>query len=581
MARLIPPKLSDAPRSEHHVHGLLASLPEPWVVIADVPMGLFGRPRPGMTQLDFLLIHRQHGLCVLEVKGGRVEVREGIWYTTPLGGPQAGRENEMRRSPFEQAATQRYELQRFLWRHIRVPDESMAHAVALPDCVVEAALGPNAPRGIILDRRDLESIEDSVLRAMKTWKTRADLTDEDVETIIGLLKPSNDLTVVLAAEVALTEAGLQRETRRQVQFTDSQVRVYQELLRHERVAVIGEAGTGKTVMAVERAQRLADTGLRTLLLCHRAAVAAFMRTAIGGQMRRVLDLREPSALTVIPYGEFLQLLAEESGRKRPGQVPSPEWVFAAADAIGVQFDALIVDEAQEFTMVQLEALLFLLSDPDESPVYLFADPFQHSATLTTTRPEDRREQRGRLNWRPPENLPIVALVDNVRNSRPIAEAVGQFLVEQRSVSRVQGPPPEVVICPRGEVIERGVERVCGLLNEGFHANQMLVVAVGIDKKVVMRVAKRASLDVLDVSAVARFPLPPADLRVAVGEPDDVQGLEAEVVVVLLRAGQLTVGDARDIYVAASRARSHLVLVGARSLAELQASARTALLNFDG
>lgn len=578
MARIIPLQPSSAaPSSERGVHAALAGLPDPWVVLADISIGLFGRPRPGMAQLDFLLIHPQRGLCVLEVKGGAIEVREGTWYTTPRGGPRAGQQIPLSRSPFVQAADQRYEMQRFLWKRLNVPDEAMAHAVALPDCIVDTGLGPDAPRSLIVDRRDVQSMEAAALRALTTWKTRLSLSESEVERLIELLKPSAELTVVLAAEVALTEEGLQRETRRQVHFTDSQFEAYEVMLRQQRVVVIGEAGTGKTVLAVERAKRLSQTGVRTLLLCHRGAVAAFMRTTIGSGARRRLDLSALDDLTVAPFGELLSVLAEDSGRKPPSTkvAISPDWLLGAAEDVGLQFDALVVDEAQEFTPDQLDALLLLLSDPDESPVYLFADPFQHSARFSGD--QNYRSGRGSYNWRPPGDMPLVTLIDNVRNSEPISLAVGHFLAEQRSIARVTGPDPEVITCPNNEVIELGIQRVKKLLRaEGFGANQTLLVAVGLDKGAVTAAASKASLDVVDVNGLMRFPLPPADMRVAVGTPDDVQGLEAEVVIVLRSGNHMTVADVRDLYVAASRARSHLVIVGTIPLIELQATARAAL-----
>jgi hypothetical protein len=83
-------------------------------------------------------------------------------------------------------------------------------------------------------------------------------------------------------------------------------------------------------------------------------------------------------------------------------------------------------------------------------------------------------------------------------------------------------------------------------------------------------------DPVDISGVWRFPLPPTDLRVAIGSPDDVQGLEAEVVIVLYGGPELTAGVVRDLYVAASRARSHLILVSRRPLEQLYLAARAAL-----
>ena len=112
---LIPPQLpKGAEHSERMVHRALGDLPDPWVVIWDIPFGLFGRPRPGMAQVDFLLVHPDKGLCVIEVKGGSIEVREGTWYQTS----HQGKRTQLRKSPFDQAKSQMYELQDFLWKHL-------------------------------------------------------------------------------------------------------------------------------------------------------------------------------------------------------------------------------------------------------------------------------------------------------------------------------------------------------------------------------------------------------------------------------------------------------------------------------
>lgn len=574
MARVIPKQPSpDSPRSERVVHAALATLPDPWIVLADVPIGLFGRPRPGMAQLDFLLVHPKGGLCVLEVKGGSITVAEGTWYTAPRGGqPQA-----LRRSPFAQAADQRYELQRFLWKHLPIPDEAMAHAVALPDCVVTTSLGPEAPRSMVLDKLDLQDAEAAVNRAVNTWKTRLSLSDADTDRLVALLKPSADLTIVLAADVALTEDGLQRETRRQVKFTDSQLDAYQAILRQERAVVLGEAGTGKTVLAVDRAQRLVDAGMRTLLLCHRAGALAFIGTLMGTRARRKLDLKQPQVLTIAHFAGLLDALAEETEQShpRPESAALPDWLLSTAEQVGLRFDALVVDEGQEFTPAQLEALMWLLPDPEHSPVYIFADPFQHSARFSTVR-LGRDYMRGRYKWHPPTDMPIVTLVDNVRNSTEISQAVGHFLADQESTARISGPEPEVLTREPNRVVATGIERVQQLLaQDGFSANQVLVVVVGLDKQAAMR-ATRKAMDVVDVSGILRFPLPPADLRVAFGTADDVQGLEAEVVVVLHGTRTPSVGGIRDLYIACSRARSHLVIVGPHTLPQLRITARNVL-----
>lgn len=393
----------DQPRSEHEVFAALTTLGDPWLVLSDVPFGLFGRPRPGLAQIDFLLVHPRRGLCVLEVKGGEITIRDGIWYTRPRGGEAEA----LRRTPFAQAADQRYELQRFLWKHLSIPDAAMAHAVALPGCVVPGGIGPDAPRALVVDINDMQNMPAAIDRVMRQWRTNLALDEDSVERLVGLLKPSATLTIVLAATADITEKALERETRRQVRFTESQVEAYRIMLRRERTLVLGEAGTGKTVLAVERARRLSQTGLRTLLLCHRAGAFAFISTLLGKDApARAFDPANPGILTAIHWGAFVKQLRAASGRK----IPSPrqagilvEEFAAAAEDVGLQFDALVVDEGQEFTPGQLEALTWLLDDPEYSPMYIFADPFQHSGFFTFGQ-HDRESKRGTYRWKPPSEM---------------------------------------------------------------------------------------------------------------------------------------------------------------------------------
>ena len=58
------------------------------------------------------------------------------------------------------------------------------------------------------------------------------------------------------------------------------------------------------------------------------------------------------------------------------------------------FDAIVIDEGQEFTKRQVEAPMWLLADPDISPVNVFADPFQHSGIFSTLQVSEERTRPG-------------------------------------------------------------------------------------------------------------------------------------------------------------------------------------------
>src|SRR5262245_45834619 len=100
MARVIPPQISTGPQSERSVHQALSELPDPWIVIHDIPLGVFGRPRPGLEQIDLLVVHPERGIAVIEAKPGELRVHEGTWYARFPDGS----ERKLRKSPFQQAA---------------------------------------------------------------------------------------------------------------------------------------------------------------------------------------------------------------------------------------------------------------------------------------------------------------------------------------------------------------------------------------------------------------------------------------------------------------------------------------------
>ena len=75
MARLYPQAgPTEAPSSERAVFDAFRSLPDSYSVLWDVPVGLFGKPRANLRQIDVLVIHEHLGIIVIEVKGGDLVV---------------------------------------------------------------------------------------------------------------------------------------------------------------------------------------------------------------------------------------------------------------------------------------------------------------------------------------------------------------------------------------------------------------------------------------------------------------------------------------------------------------------------
>jgi hypothetical protein len=382
MAQIIPKNLPPgAEMSERRVFESFSSLGDSWTVMWDVPIGLFGRPTADLRQIDFLLLHEHLGIIVVEVKGGAIKVENGSWWTQPRGSTEW---ISLARSPFEQVADQRFTLQRYFSGQLTVDRRSFAHAVAFPAMKVPGDLGPDAPRGLILDLEDLKTPAAALRRVRQQFGDCSGLKRDYLEKIVAQLKPSFTMTVVSAALAAETTASLERETRRQASMVQNQVEVYKTLLSTDRVVVLGGAGTGKTVIAAELAKQLSAVGSRTLLLCHRPSVQSFLHTLLQiPPTRRHFDGDAADLLQVTSWGRLARAVQEALVATNEPAGDFAEEFFEYRDRLAKPFDAIVVDEGQEFTKGQIEALTWLLADPNNSPLYIFADPFQHSGLYST------------------------------------------------------------------------------------------------------------------------------------------------------------------------------------------------------
>ena len=565
MARLIPDSLPEgAPVSERKVFESFIQLGDSWTVLWNVPVGLFGKPTATLRQIDFLLLHEHHGIIVVEVKGGAIKTERGQWWTQPRGSTGW---KKLQRSPFEQAADQRFALQRYLAKEFKC-DRVLSHAVAFPATIVGGDLGPDAPRGAILDVEGLKHPASALKRVRETWGESPALPSETIERIVNRLRPTFTMTVVSAVAAADTLHALERETRRQAAMVQSQVDAYKTLLSANRVVVLGGAGTGKTVIAGQLAEQLTSTGNRTLLLCHRAAVQAFLHTLLGvPQTRRTFDPNSDELLHVTSWSGLSRAIAGLIGESQfsSGSPRVADQLIEYRDQGGKLFDAIVIDEGQEFTKSQVEALEWLLNEPGEGPMYLFADPFQHSGLFTGT----KGKSKIRYRWRPPLDAQVVALTTNCRNSTPIAEVAARFYPYDVPTAVVDGPPPIYHQVPPDRVVTETISVTRHLIDqEGFHRNQILLIPIAIPLRSLEKTADRSGLHLAAVNQVFRYPLTPKDLRVPCGAPDDVQGLEADVAILAYLHTEESAGTDREIYIAMSRARSLMHVVSNLSEQEI-------------
>lgn len=520
MAKVLPKVPVDTrSAAELRMRDVFERLPNKWRILHSVSWQSPVGRRQADGEADFVLIHPNHGAIILEVKGGGIGIADGAWTSTDRHG-----ETHSIKDPFEQAKRSKHALLRFLNDRIGPISFPVEHAVALPD-VDALPIGPAAPIAITWDRAVRDDPNEVVGRTIDHYGMTASMSHRDVENVVGLLLPTADLRPPLYAEIQDAEAALE-------ELTGTQIRVLDGLRRHRRALVYGSAGTGKTVLATHKASQLAEHGFNVLLLCFNRPLADLIAQEVGDNDR-------------VTVRSFHQLCREESraaGLQHDGDGPGwwdvqlPGQLNEAAVANGTTFDALVVDEGQDFDADWWVSLQMLLTEPDDGGFYVFADAEQSIYRSTWEKPFDAIE---------------FELTTNCRNTLPIASLVAGVFGHEVDSLGAGGPDAAfTTVARRGEIREMVRKTLYRRINEDkIPASEIAVISPS--KRIIdalrerklgnLRLDERGRGDVV-AETVHRF-----------------KGLEASAVLLLLPPGEDV--DDRLLYIGMSRARAHLEVIG--------------------
>ena len=447
--------------------------------------------------------------------------------------------------------------------------------VVLPDTECPGDMGPDLPRSLILDRTDFLDVRRAIDRMLAYWeKSRPDprpaatrhrrLSGEGAQALVAALverfPPASGLAV-----------QFKEENRELLHLTEEQMVVLDSLGAHKRAAIEGAAGTGKTVLALEKARRLATSGAEVLLLCFNRPLAAELRRQAAGPRRDPGGLRDAGfaaeRLRVETFHEFCGRMAQranlpfkpKTGRKRATRFWAKEAPLLLLEALerrpGERYDAIVVDEGQDFLPDWWPCLDEALKDGREGTLYAFYDPNQDI-----------------YDGGPPAALEVIEtrLVHNCRNTTRIAEYAADLIDLKALVRRgaPEGVPVEVL--PSGgdaDIVQRVGDRLRRLIvDEGVEPTRIAVVSTRTLKNSPFSGDRRAgdfrlvNLDDTGSWTSRTSSRGDAVRRVVFDTLDRFKGLERDVVLLLDLPGGDRAVTAHHLYVAASRAKNLLVVV---------------------
>ena len=350
MARMVPPTVSDNTQSNAEVRlfgKIREELSDDWTVLHS--LGLAGHARKPWAEIDFVLIGPPGVFC-LEVKGGRVARREGVWeFTNRHGGTSRKREG-----PFEQVGSGSAALRAHLLQSVRrISQALVGWGVAMPDIRFDAS-GPDIELGVMYDERDVRApFGEYMSRLESYWRDRFEsmrqgelrpLAPDDRSEVLDALRGDFDARPTLRAQVGAVNEELIRLTREQYRYLDA-------FVDNRRVLVRGGAGTGKTLLAVEEAKRQATAGKHVLLCCFNRMLATHLQKVLA-------DFPSVTTRTIHSYMAELVDSADVESQLPPAEPSDLFTTFyptLALEALGTleragEFDVLIVDEGQDLIL---------------------------------------------------------------------------------------------------------------------------------------------------------------------------------------------------------------------------------------
>lgn len=297
-------------------------------------------------EIDFVVVC-ERGVACLEIKGGRVECHDGKWFFID----RYGVERKKPEGPFAQVTGNMFSLRAVLKERFKnnphMKDILLASGVIFPDIEFKSA-SQEIISEIIYDRRT-DNITDYINGIFDYWQGRghrlpSKLPPAVIKDIVNYLRGEFSFIPTLSSQLDEVESHL-------VHLTSQQAQVMDALAANNHLLIEGNAGTGKTLLALDFALKKANQGNRVLYLAYNKNLANNLKGQLGNEQPDSLKIINLHAL----FGEHvnidLELLKQDANKYFTEILPEKFYDYISGVSAEVlaelQYDVLVMDEGQD------------------------------------------------------------------------------------------------------------------------------------------------------------------------------------------------------------------------------------------
>lgn len=540
MAQFYPenyPKELNPDDPEYQVFEFLRDLPDHFSVIYSKKFK-GGMRSKEEAEIDFLIFDGHRNLICLEVKGGEIAYNgaNSCWY-------QNG--TRMKRSPDRQASAACHAVIDYLGGE--ASKVNINWALAFPNCSRPAGSGPIAevPDDLVLDSQALLDPTAAINKVCAYNENH--LRREGVSKY----QASQILERLLRSMGFITKVGVRllHDAKQLVQATEQQLEVLEDLEINPITAVMGYAGTGKTIIATEFGKRCSEKGQKVLLLFYNRMVSNTVRYGLGRDSPIECATFHSLARREIESVDEAWWAANK-GKEDPDfwDMTVPLKMLEVLESKDPQYDVVIVDEGQDFKAEWFEILGRLKKSDESSRFVVLYDGNQDIFGRWTDLP-----------WKQAAFTRKV-LRKNCRNTKAIINHLNQLLPSDMVPfeKSPEGAPVEVRITAEQNAQAEALREDLGkMLKEGVQPGNMVILIDGPLKE--SSVSRINHVGKCKLSWMGRsYRSDSRDIQITTIE--SFKGLEADVVFVVLGEDDHSPEKSpAKLYTQASRARLLLYL----------------------
>lgn len=475
-------------------------------------------------EADFTIFNKKKGILVVEVKSGEISYKNNEWYQTRID----TKETHIMQNPLAQADKSKYRFIDLLKHNIPFGEKCIVEKIVWFPSISNLEdiwdLPLEYSKDIILTSEALENPEEYLNKAFNYYNMpyNFSLTNNSIVRVINLLAP----------EFNLVASPINRKKELDFAFlrlTDEQIKLLDYIEEQKFATIQGAAGTGKTLIAVEAAKRLAENNKEVLFLCFNKFLYQHLTSTHISENIDFFNLHS-----------YLSIYNTE--------ISTPEEMLKVLKNIPINdfgYDSIIIDEGQDFPECIIEEF-YNISKNINGKFIVFYD--KNQIIYKNKYP----------NWIINAECKLL-LTKNCRNTYQIAITSNNILniPTIQNNNSIKGEMPLLSLYDNELSFEEKLEQTINeFRRDGFNASDITILTLTTEKKSMLN----------NVEKIGNYYLTNehnrSDNEIFFTTSRKFKGLESNAIIIIDIDSSIFSNDIEknNFYVAASRAKQRLTIL---------------------